>query len=201
VETAAYTLQTLDLRVPLTNFFGRRPRYLEPDTFRENLKASVPAQQLLARRIAAVSERALAKFGPNGMENLYLAEKSPRWKAWYDLTRGRLLAVQVRCMEYDMACGLIAQALQPNTNHLILRPDSHLRHGSNARLLAEESGRLLQRCVKDNHNTPWALLAQRELDYPLGIEGQQGVIPVPPPETGTPKPKRPRNAKIVLPRL
>ena len=189
VGTAALTLQTLDLQPPQTIFFEPPPRYYQPARFRDMLKDSLPKQQLLARRTIVVTERALAKFGPDGMEELYKAEQSRRWKAWYDLTRGRLLAAQARCMEYDTACGLLAQLLRPNTNYVDFGPSSELRYGPIAQLLAEESQRLLRRCVEDNPSTPWALLAQRELDYPLGIAFQQRAIPAPPPRP--PSPPRP----------
>ncbi len=204
VQTAALTLQSLDLRPPEMDFFDRPPRYFTPADFRDNLKASLPAQLAVVRQTVGVTERALAKFGPDGMEELYDGEKSPRWKAWYDLTRGRLLAVQVRCFEYDYACGLMSNMLQPSTNHVAFGPSSELRYGSVGQLAAEESQRLLERCVRDNPGTPWAYLAQRELDHPLGIGFQQRVIPAPPPKTGTPpKPASPpmNRGKITLPRL
>ena len=205
VQTAALTLQTLDLQPPEMNFFDRPSRYLTPAEFRDMLKASLPAQLAVARHTVGVTERALTKFGPDGMEELYLAEKSPRWKAWYDLTRGRLLAVKVRCFEYDYACGILLNSLHPGTNRVTFGPISELRHGPIAQLAAEESGRLLERCVRENPGTPWAYLARRELDYPLGVGFQQQVIPAPPPKTaGPPKPAtkpRPPTRPITPPRL
>ncbi len=204
VQTAALTLQSLDLRPPEMDFFDRPPRYFTPADFRDNLKASLPAQLAVVRQTVGVTERALAKFGPDGMEELYDGEKSPRWKAWYDLTRGRLLAVQVRCFEYDYACGIMSNVIQPSTNHVAFGPSSELRYGSVGQLAADESRRLLERCVEENPGTPWAYLAQRELDHPLGIGFQQQMIPAPPPKTGSPpKPPRPpmNRGKITLPRL
>ena len=207
VGTAALTLQTLDVQAPLVNFFDWPPRYFTPAEFRDKLKVSLPEQQLVARHTVGVTEQALAKFGPHGMEDLYLAEESPRWRAWYDLTRGRLLAVQARCLEYDTACGLVAQLLQPSANYVAFGPAAELRQGPVTQLLADESLRLLQRCVRDNPQTPWAFLAQRELDHPLGIAVQQQVIPTPPPPTPeTAQPASPaspaaRNAPIIPPRL
>lgn len=204
VGTAALTLQTLNLQVPRMDFFDRPPTYFSPAAFRENLTISLQKEQLVVRQTVGVTEQALAKFGPNGMENLYEAEELPRWKAWYDLTRGRLLAAKARCVEYDNACKLLAKLLQPNANYVVFGPSSEFLYPPVTRLLAEESHRLLERCVQTNPNTPWAFLAQRELENPLGIAVQQLVIPPPPPEIAQPAPP-PRPAtpavKIVPPRL
>ena len=204
VGTAALTMQALDLQVPRTDFFDRPPAYFTPAAFRENLKVSLQKEQLVARQTVGVTEQALAKFGPDGMEDLYEAEEAPRWKAWYDLTRGRLLAAKARCVEYETACKLLAQLLQPNANYVVFGPSSELLYPPVTRPLAEESQRLLERCVQKNPNTPWAFLAQRELDNPLGIVVQQQVIPPPPPEPPEPpEPATPpmRPAKIIPPRL
>ena len=50
---------------------------------------------------------ALAAFGPKGMEHYYGKEPSARWRAWYDLTYGRLLAMCVRANEYNWACAVM----------------------------------------------------------------------------------------------
>lgn len=193
VAAAALTLQDSNLQPPETNFFGRSARYDSPAGFRRNLKDSVDRQQAAARHIVETAEQALAEFGPEGLEDLYGAERSPRWKAWYDLTRGRLLAVQVRCVEYAYARGLLWQSLEPNTNYASFQPAGELRCGPITQPLADEARRLLERCLRDNPNTPWAYLAQRELDYPLGIAVTRQVIPRPPNQAAVPvRPAAPR---------
>ena len=48
------------------------------------------------------------------------------------------------------------------------------------RRAAAEAQRLLRRCITNNPGTPFALLAQWELDRPFGLAVQQIVIPEPP---------------------
>ena len=53
---------------------------------------------------------------------------------------------------------------------------------------AEEAERLLRRCVSEHAGTPWEVLAQRELDFALGVEvGQRALTPT----AGPPSPKQP----------
>jgi hypothetical protein len=118
-------------------------------------------------------EKALKPFGPDGMELLYASEPSPRWRAWYDLNHGRLLAQYVRHSE---VLALASLALAPRgipegatNNSLAVAPLPRLLSGSVNERRAAEAERLLRRCVEKNPNTPWWYLAQRELAHPLGI--------------------------------
>ena len=65
--------------------------------------------------------------------------------------------------------------------------------------MADESTRLLTRCIEQNPGTPWATLAQRELRYPLGFKVLETYVPPPPPPKRNaakavpkPKPKKPK---------
>lgn len=166
--------------------------YYTPEQFRNLLREEVPKQQLIVKATNRVIEEALAKFPTDGMETEYAAERSLRWRAWYDLTRGRLLAMSVRQLEYVLACEKLLQfsMLKPDTNHVVLKPSPHYLAGSIIEPRAREAFRLLSRCAKENTGTPWALLAEWELKNELGIEIEQKVIPVPKPG-GTPRPPDP----------
>ena len=138
-------------------------------------------------RNLALVQNALPRFAPRGMEEEYQAEESARWRAWYDLTRGRLLAQHVRHLEYATACKVLTGALLGrDTNHVRFFPVAVIRSGPAAREQAQEAERLLRRCVQTNRDTPWAYLAQRELDYPLGMDFRQIAIPRPPPQPAVP---------------
>ena len=63
--------------------------------------------------------------------------------------------------------------LEQSTNFAVFVPSLQMRSNSTYRYRAEEAERLLLRCVRENPNTPWALLAERELDYGLGIDVRQ----------------------------
>jgi hypothetical protein len=149
--------------------------------------AFLPAQAQ-ARRSLQVINRALSFFGRDGMEKLYEQEKSPRWRAWYDLTRGRLLACLVRYGQYELLCTAFQRrgVLRSTTNRVVLTPAAAFRGDATVQATAGEAERLLRRCMQKNPNTPWAYLAQRELDYPPGVDFQQEVVPQRPPQT--PKP-------------
>ncbi|MBI3464789.1 MAG: hypothetical protein HY000_17295 [Planctomycetes bacterium] len=184
------TYQNVIERPPTMEFVvGRSDEYpydvvryfLTPVDFRDELENRLVDEQRRAAAALRTIDQALAKFRDGDMEAEYRRERSPRWRAWYDLTRGRLLANHVRYLEYGVVCSLIQQAggLRPETNRLILHPSPNLRTDSVSVKMAQEAKRLLTRCVKENPDTPWAYLAQWELDQPLGIAIEQAVIPRP----------------------
>lgn len=164
--------------------------YVNATRFRIDLKDQFAIEATLLQAGNAVVEQCLATFGPDGMEAEYEREDSLRWKAWYDLTRGRLLATSVRQLEYLLACRLIldrASFLNPETNHIRFVPtDRLLSTDPNVKRRIDEATRLLKRCVANNPGTPWAMLAQWELDRAPGIDVQQVVIPPPQPRTPVP---------------
>lgn len=169
--------------------------YVTPGEFRLNLIDEFDDEVDLVAAGSQVLEVAISRFGPQGMEKEYEREKSARWRAWYDLTYGRLLAASVRHVEYVRTCRFVldnSAALSPETNHLIFVPSSQLRSTESAlRKRAAEAERLLRRCIEKNPDTPWALLAKWELDRPLGLDVRQSVIPMPPPAAGVPAPAAP----------
>jgi hypothetical protein len=79
-----------------------------------------------------------------------------------------------------------ADFVDQKSNRWQFRPDPATRGGSQNEKMAKEAIRLLNRCVKENAGTPWAVLAQRELDQPLGFNVIEAYEPPPPPP---PKPK------------
>ena len=189
---------------PANDYFGRR--YQSSVQFRGQLKNALKMEAMEATRHLRSVEAALSAFGSQGMEQAYEKEPSPRFRAWYDVTRGRLLAVSVRYLEFIQACGLTMRNLDPSTNRVVFSPSTELRSGSTARFRGEDAERLLRRCVEDHADTPWACLAQRELDYPLGLTLQQAVIPKPAPRPA--RPARPGGGRrpsgggaITLPKL
>lgn len=147
------------------------------------------AQETVAYNAPTI-QQALAAFNQRGLEQAYAKETSPRWRAWYDLTYGRLLAMNVRCNEYNWACAVMkgkgAEFVDEKSNRWQFKPDSATHFGSQSEKMAKEAERLLERCVAENPGTPWALLAQRELAQPFGFKVNEAYEPPPPPP-----PKRP----------
>jgi hypothetical protein len=135
------------------------------------LRRILGQQEFLLRDEQAFLETALAPFGPKGREDLYQAESSPRWRAWYDLTYGRLLAQSVRYAEARALFLLLSQpgGIPDNANCVDFAPSARILAGKQSQERAREAERLLRRCLEKNPKTPWAYLAQRELDHPLGL--------------------------------
>lgn len=103
-------------------------------------------------------------------------ETIPRWKAGYDLAMGRVLAVKVRTEAYN---AMLAQAKRgmkfknPQNDTWILYPSDDISVGSQLKKLSDKAQVYLRRVVKDHSGTPWALLAQRELQGPMGWEWRE----------------------------
>ncbi len=141
------------------------------------------AQQTAAYNLFTL-QQALEAFGPKGLEAHREREPSARWRAWYDLTYGRLLAMNVRCNEYNWACaemkGRGADFVEKKSNRWRFVPNPTVHCGSQFVKQANEAVRLLKRCIEENPGTPWALLAQRELEHPFGFVVEEAYVPPPP---------------------
>lgn len=157
--------------------------YYPPAEFQSKLRSSRGRLTAQALRYSKVVHAALAQVSADGnldadLEELYQAESSPRWRAWYDLTRGRLLATSVRLEEYKLTVNEISQPgwLAKTTNYAILVASGEQRSDSIFRRRGDEATRLLRRCVDQNRGTPWETLAQRELDFALGVGVRQSAL-------------------------
>jgi hypothetical protein len=93
-----------------------------------------------------------------------------RWQAGYDLAIGRILAVKVRTETYNVMLAAAKRGLKfkdPKNNTWVLKPSDEITAGSQYSKLAEKAKMYLNRVVQEHPDTPWALLAQRELKDPL----------------------------------
>ncbi len=135
--------------------------------------------QAIAERTAYTVDEALQPI--NQVAKLRDREPSRRWQAHYDLIRGRLLAMKVRCYEYNWACARMKKDPQkftsPKSNAWRLVADTTIRYSDKAAAAAREAEFLLRRVVNDHPATPWALLAQRELKDPLGFKWVEISVP------------------------
>jgi hypothetical protein len=162
------------------------------NTFQQDL---LEAQKTAAFNLD-VLEQLLMPFG-QGFEKEYAKEKSARWRAWYDYTYGRLLAMRVRNYEYNVVCSVFKgkgrEFVDQKSNRWRFVPSESITSSTTQRQAAEAT-RLLRRCIQSNPGTPWALIAQRELKDPLGFKVEEAYVPPPPPP---PKPKAtPKPPKI-----
>lgn len=178
-------------------FTGQPPLEFAPNE-KNYAQMLLEAQKITAQN-AAVLEEALRPFvAVKDWTPYYRKERSWRWRAWFDLTYGRLLAMKVRNDEYNWACaelkGRGREFVKEKSNRWRFVPDAKLRLGSTSARQAKLALHLLNRCVKEHPQTPWALLARRELQYPLGFRIEERYVPPPPPPP-RPKPQARRPPK------
>lgn len=187
----------LDPKTPLTDFgtqFGGS-FYLTSAQFKGQLPGQLRREAQRATQTAAAIEQLLANFENRVVDGLAEQETSPRWRAWHDLTVGRLRAGLVRNLAYaDFASRLSANQLKSDTNGLAFSP-AKLPRTSELTASAEEARELLIRCRDQHRGTPWEILAARELMHDFGFTIRERTVPAARRPTGRP----PRT--VSLPRL
>lgn len=154
------------------------PNMFFPPNDAPEFKEYMAANQAIAERTAITVDEALVPI--NAVVKLRDRETSRRWQAHYDLIRGRLLAMKVRCYEYNWACARMKKDpprfSNPKSNSWRLVPDQAIQFSDKAAAAAKEAQILLQRVVNEHTATPWALLAAHELKYPLGFKWVENYV-------------------------
>ncbi len=136
----------------------------------------------------------------------YHQEQSLRWKAWYDLNLGRLLAHSVRIREYILQCEILSDPksrtmmVNQGFNQLRLTPSQEMKGGPVSATRVETAVQLLERVVREHADTPWGDLAAWELQHPVGVQPVLSVRPPPRPVKVT-RPRQPEPPRPTLPRL
>lgn len=156
---------------------------VQPDNFRQ---VATDAQRTVARSEYMVD--AILQAFPPGIEAQYDTEPSLRWRMVFNLTYGRLLALKVRCLEYNSALaelkGSLTEAdIASTSNEWIFRPSETINYATQVRQLAAKAEQLLARVVDEAPGTPFAVLAQRELKDAFGMRVIERFIPPPAPPT------------------
>jgi len=154
------------------------------------LRFPVASEAELANRLTNAQQKA-AKLEPKVMriyETLALGEKDRpkletlRWEAGYDLAMGRAAAVLARISSYNAMLAKAKQGMKfqnPKNDTWVLRPSNEITVGSQLEKLAEKGRMYLTRVVEEHPDTPWAYLAQKELEEPIGwawSESYTGVM-------------------------
>lgn len=118
----------------------------------------------------------------------------PRWRAGYDLAVGRALATQVRTAGYNAMLARAKQGMEfedPRNNTWVLgRGDDYAN--SVLEKTAATARESLQRVVDEHPGTPWAHLAARELQTPLGWHWREDYTRLPDRQASGNRPPRPR---------
>lgn len=121
-------------------------------------------------------------------------ELSLRWQAGFDLAMGRAIAAKVRAGSYNSMLALIKTKLKfdsprnaktPKNNTWLLVPADVVETGSQDTKLLAKAQMYLNRVIEDHPDTPWAMLAARELETPIGWKWNQSY-------TQPPQPRQPR---------
>ena len=159
-----------------------QPRLSFPSADSPDFKEVMADNQENVARIAYTVDEALGPIA--AVAKLRDRETSRRWRAHYDLIRGRLLAMKFRCSEYQTACAKMKKDAprfkDPKSNAWRLVPTDQFLSGPKDVALAREAQALLRRVVEDHPGTPWALLAGRELKDPFGFKWVETYVPPPP---------------------
>jgi len=157
------------------------PTLVFPAVESPEFKDVMAANQAKAERTAYTVDEALRPI--TAAAKLRDRETSRRWQAHFDLVRGRLLAMKVRCYEYNWACARLKKDppkfKNPKANAWKLVPDTAIQYSEKAVTAARDAERLLHRVIEEHPDTPWALLAQRELKDPFGFKWAETYVPPP----------------------
>lgn len=100
-----------------------------------------------------------------------------RWQAAYDLAYGRVLAMRARAFGYNSI--LSEMKLTPKTftkkgyNQWQLVPSKTITGTPDVKKKAAKAAVLLKRIIDDHPDTPWAVIAERELSSPMGWEWKE----------------------------
>ena len=102
-----------------------------------------------------------------------------RWQAAYDLAHGRVLAMRARAAGYNNM--LAEMKLNPKpfekkgNNQWQIAPAKEVDTIPAVKKMASKASTLLKRVIDDHPDTPWAMLAERELSVPMGWEWKEGM--------------------------
>ena len=113
----------------------------------------------------------------------------PRWRAGFDLSLGRILAVKVRTESYNQMLARAKGGMKyedPRTNVLRLVPADEISNNSALDKLAKQSRQLLMAVAQEHRGTPWAMWAEAELKDPIGWKWKEEYDPPPPPPPARP---------------
>ena len=155
-------------------------QYFPPTEFRRRMDAALAIERDRIAMARAKLMELVRQFQDTGIDwnDEYEREDSKRWRAWYDLTKGRLLSTLTRYDEYLATAKTAASSLDSSTNAVLFLPTETTRMASSGEMI-EEARIYLKRCIDQNQSTPWESLARWELEQPWGIRIESEVVPPP----------------------
>lgn len=114
-------------------------------------------------------------------------ETSPRWRAGYELSMGRVLAQKVRAETYNAMLAKAKRGMpfeDEKNNTWVIEPADEISVGSKWEREADFARELLESVVEQHPETPWAHLAAQELETPLGWRWKEAFTDL------SPRPRR-----------
>ena len=124
-----------------------------------------------------------------------------RWQAGYDLSMGRVMSVMVRAEGYNAVLAKAKAGMRfadPKNDTWRLVPSDEVNVSSTLEKQAAAAREYLERVVREHPQTPWALLAEKELKQPLGWKWEEMYTGVNAPRQvagNNNPPRRPQNDK------
>jgi hypothetical protein len=196
VQVSDWTMQEKKtLAAPRMLFMGKRSpinpaqftaMYVTPAEFRSQFGVAIKRERARSEDALKALNQMLDESQTSDWRALLEGEQSARWRAAFSLALGRSLAAMARYHEYIASCDLAKDAIQSDTNMLNFMPSSRMNTSPGA-ALAELATQVLSECASEHQGTPWAELANWELEKPFGIEIQARSFPRPTPRVGVPR--------------
>jgi hypothetical protein len=104
----------------------------------------------------------------------------PRWQAAFDLAMGRALALQARSLGYNIMMAQMKVApkefAKEGNNTWVLKSSPKVETGPRIRKIVEKATTYLSRVVDDHSGTPFAYLAEIELQAKMGWTWQESFV-------------------------
>ena len=94
-----------------------------------------------------------------------------RWQAGYDLAMGRILAAKSRVEGYNAMLAALKRGKSfenEGSTRWLLTPAEETEAGSAVKKIGERAVEYLERVKKVHSGTPWAQMAEMELQVPVG---------------------------------
>ena len=146
--------------------------YPELEFPRENesaMQRRVARAQQLAARLAPEVDRVYTLLQQGEADRPRLTE--PRWQANFDLAMGRAAAAKARIDGYNAALAMLKRSRRfehPESTRWVLQGSDTTEAGTAIERLMTKARMYLERVVAEHPGTPWAHLAQEELDAKFG---------------------------------
>lgn len=134
------------------------------------LQRSVSEAQKIAARMGPAVDRfhEMLKIGEAGRASL----DQPRWQAAFDLAMGRVLAAKARIEGYNSMLAALKRGMNfadPDHDRWYLESAAVTEDaGSGIKKLGTQAREYLTRVVEEHPGTPWAKIAERELQNDMG---------------------------------